>query len=138
MKFTLLVAVFLFVAIAHSVYGAPEPANTKYTTKYDNINLDEILNSSRLLDNYCKCLLDLGRCTPEGKELKSEYNSFLYFWIIPSVVIVRPFQEDIVTFSMVRYSLSFILTKDTMDSQEIKRCSAISDVRLDLFEIQLD
>ncbi|XP_044726914.1 ejaculatory bulb-specific protein 3-like [Chrysoperla carnea] len=70
MKFTLLVAVFLFVAIAHSVYGAPEPANSKYTTKYDNINLDEILNSSRLLDNYCKCLLDLGRCTPEGKELK--------------------------------------------------------------------
>jgi hypothetical protein len=45
----------------------------KYTTKYDNINLDEILESDRLLDNYLKCLLDTGRCTPDGAELKCKY-----------------------------------------------------------------
>jgi hypothetical protein len=45
----------------------------KYTTKYDNINLDEILESDRLLDNYIKCLLEKGKCTPEGSELKCEY-----------------------------------------------------------------
>ncbi|KAG7211583.1 hypothetical protein KM043_010839 [Ampulex compressa] len=42
----------------------------KYTTKYDNIDLDEILRSDRLLKNYVNCLLDKGKCTPDGKELK--------------------------------------------------------------------
>jgi hypothetical protein len=52
----------------------------KYTTKYDNINLDEILESDRLLDNYFKCLLEKGKCTPEGTELKCEY------WILLRVI----------------------------------------------------
>lgn len=41
-----------------------------YTTKYDGINLDEILKSDRLFNNYYKCLMDSGRCTPDGNELK--------------------------------------------------------------------
>lgn len=49
----------------------------KYTTKYDNINLDEILESDRLLDNYIKCLLEKGKCTPEGVELKSHVSDAL-------------------------------------------------------------
>nr|ALG36159.1 chemosensory protein 6 [Sclerodermus sp. MQW-2015] len=42
----------------------------RYTTKYDNIDLDQILRSERLLNNYVNCLLDAGNCTPDGKELK--------------------------------------------------------------------
>ena len=42
----------------------------KYTTKYDNINLDDILKSERLLNNYFNCLMDKGKCTPDGNELK--------------------------------------------------------------------
>ncbi|KAL0101275.1 hypothetical protein PUN28_018815 [Cardiocondyla obscurior] len=45
-------------------------AEEKYTTKYDNIDLDTILASDRLLKNYVNCLLDKGNCTPDGKELK--------------------------------------------------------------------
>ncbi|KAG5320983.1 PEB3 protein, partial [Pseudoatta argentina] len=45
-------------------------AEEKYTTKYDNIDLDTILTSERLLKNYVNCLLDKGSCTPDGKELK--------------------------------------------------------------------
>ncbi|KAG5342063.1 PEB3 protein, partial [Acromyrmex charruanus] len=45
-------------------------AEEKYTTKYDNIDLDTILTSDRLLKNYVNCLLDKGSCTPDGKELK--------------------------------------------------------------------
>lgn len=48
------------------------PRDTKYTTKYDNIDIDRILVSQRLLRNYVNCLLDKGPCTPEGKELKSK------------------------------------------------------------------
>uniref|UniRef100_A0A6M2DRF8 Putative insect pheromone-binding family n=1 Tax=Xenopsylla cheopis TaxID=163159 RepID=A0A6M2DRF8_XENCH len=46
------------------------PEDDKYTSKFDNINLDEILQSNRLLNNYVNCLLDKGSCTAEGKELK--------------------------------------------------------------------
>lgn len=53
------------------VVSARAAADTnKYTTKYDGINLDEILKSDRLFNNYYKCLMDQGRCTPDGAELK--------------------------------------------------------------------
>ncbi|KAH0954974.1 Csp7 [Eciton burchellii] len=42
----------------------------KYTTKYDNIDLDSILQSDRLLKNYVNCLLEKGNCTPDARELK--------------------------------------------------------------------
>ncbi|EFN85227.1 Ejaculatory bulb-specific protein 3 [Harpegnathos saltator] len=45
-------------------------AEEKYTTKYDNVDVDSILASDRLLKNYVNCLLDKGSCTPDGKELK--------------------------------------------------------------------
>lgn len=43
-----------------------------YDNKYDNIDIDEILQSERLLTNYIKCLGDKGPCTPDGKLLKGE------------------------------------------------------------------
>uniref|UniRef100_A0A310SBG0 Chemosensory protein 10 n=1 Tax=Chrysomela lapponica TaxID=153811 RepID=A0A310SBG0_CHRLA len=43
---------------------------TKYTTKYDNINVEDIVKNDRLLKNYVDCLLDRGKCTPDGVELK--------------------------------------------------------------------
>ncbi|KAF4527321.1 hypothetical protein B566_EDAN001097 [Ephemera danica] len=45
-------------------------AQDKYTTKWDNVDLDQILGNQRLRDNYVKCLLDQGSCTPDGSELK--------------------------------------------------------------------
>ncbi|KAF7284411.1 hypothetical protein GWI33_022197 [Rhynchophorus ferrugineus] len=41
-----------------------------YSTKYDNIDVDAILASKRLLKNYVNCLLDKGPCTNDGKLLK--------------------------------------------------------------------
>ncbi|VVC29316.1 Insect odorant-binding protein A10/Ejaculatory bulb-specific protein 3 [Cinara cedri] len=41
-----------------------------YTTKFDNVNIDEILENDRLINNYFKCLMDTGKCTPDGEELK--------------------------------------------------------------------
>uniref|UniRef100_A0A182NU78 Chemosensory protein 3 n=1 Tax=Anopheles dirus TaxID=7168 RepID=A0A182NU78_9DIPT len=59
----------LFVAIAFALL-ALVAAQEQYTTKYDGIDLDEILKSDRLFNNYFKCLMDEGRCTPDGNELK--------------------------------------------------------------------
>lgn len=43
-----------------------------YETKYDDVDLDELLNNDRLRHSYVKCLLGEGPCTPDGLELKSE------------------------------------------------------------------
>ncbi|CAG9813172.1 unnamed protein product [Phaedon cochleariae] len=45
-------------------------AQNRYTSKYDNVDVDKILKNDRVLSNYIKCLLDEGPCTPEGRELK--------------------------------------------------------------------
>uniref|UniRef100_A0A182P4W7 Uncharacterized protein n=1 Tax=Anopheles epiroticus TaxID=199890 RepID=A0A182P4W7_9DIPT len=45
-------------------------ATETYVTKYDNIDLEEIFSSKRLMDNYMNCLKDVGPCTPDGRELK--------------------------------------------------------------------
>ena len=63
----------LFLVFAIGVALA-KPAEEKYTTKYDNIDVDEILGNPRLFKNYVNCLLEKGNnCTPEGKELKGKY-----------------------------------------------------------------
>ncbi|XP_055597694.1 ejaculatory bulb-specific protein 3-like [Uranotaenia lowii] len=55
---------FTLLAVTASV------SSQKYTTKYDGIDVDEILKSDRLFNNYYKCLLEQGRCTPDANELK--------------------------------------------------------------------
>lgn len=41
-----------------------------YDSKFDNVDLDEILSQERLLNNYIKCLENAGPCTPDAKMLK--------------------------------------------------------------------
>ncbi|KAH8273303.1 hypothetical protein KR018_008294 [Drosophila ironensis] len=70
---TLLCAVFLRVnGLPHPPATTIPPALDKslYNDKFDNINLDEILNQDRLLINYIKCLEGTGPCTPDGQMLK--------------------------------------------------------------------
>jgi Insect pheromone-binding family, A10/OS-D. len=43
-----------------------------YTTKYDDVDVERVLNNGRILTNYIKCVMDEGPCTPEGRELKSK------------------------------------------------------------------
>lgn len=56
------------IAVATLLEAAPD----KFTTKYDNVNLDEILGNEKLLMNYYNCIMDKGKCTPDGAELKSK------------------------------------------------------------------
>ncbi|KAL2728639.1 ejaculatory bulb-specific protein 3 [Vespula squamosa] len=52
-----------------------------YTTKYDNINVDEILNSPRLRNQYTDCYLGTAPCvTPEAKFLKE---------VLPEVLVTK-------------------------------------------------
>nr|QGH51244.1 putative chemosensory protein 1 [Conopomorpha sinensis] len=62
------------LAVVVAVSARPEAT---YTDRFDNINLDEILDNKRLLEPYVKCLLDKGRCTPDAKELKEHLREAL-------------------------------------------------------------
>ncbi|CAH0713327.1 unnamed protein product, partial [Brenthis ino] len=42
----------------------------QYTDRFDDIDVEEIVSNKRLLTSYLKCVLDKGRCTSEGKEVK--------------------------------------------------------------------
>ncbi len=60
-------AAFVFAVVVAVAVARPDD---KYTTKYDGVDIDEILKSDRLFNNYFKCLMDKGKCTPDGSELK--------------------------------------------------------------------
>jgi hypothetical protein len=60
----------LILTIIHHAVCAPD--SNKYSTRYDNIDVNAILKSDRLLRHYFNCLMDRGPCTREGLELKSE------------------------------------------------------------------
>ncbi|XP_066590177.1 uncharacterized protein [Prorops nasuta] len=62
--------VLLTLAIIHCVLAASEDVTTKYTTKYDQIDIDSIIRNDRLVNNYIGCLLDQNPCPPEAAELK--------------------------------------------------------------------
>lgn len=53
-------------------------ADKMYTSKFDNVDVDNVLSNNRILTNYIKCLMEKGSCTPEGRELKSEYHDILF------------------------------------------------------------
>lgn len=61
---------FSFFCLIVVVYIATCQGEETYDVKYDNVDVDEILKSERLLTNYINCLLDEGPCTEDGKALK--------------------------------------------------------------------
>ncbi|GBP07797.1 Ejaculatory bulb-specific protein 3 [Eumeta japonica] len=65
MKFFAVLASVCCVVVV--TYGRPA---TTYTDKWDHIDIEEILESQRLLKSYVDCLMDRGRCTADAKDLK--------------------------------------------------------------------
>lgn len=77
-----IVATFVLMSDHQKIVAAKSLAKRglvdKYTTKYDNIDIDRILQSKRLMQNYVNCLLEKGPCTADGKELKSKCLKFYF------------------------------------------------------------
>lgn len=67
MKIYWVLVFFLVVAVVSG--------DDKYTTKYDDIDIEQILNSERLLNNYFECVMERGNCTPDGLELRSKWKN---------------------------------------------------------------
>ncbi|XP_047031422.1 allergen Tha p 1-like [Helicoverpa zea] len=64
--------VLCVVALAGMVLARPDGDGDKYTSRWDDVDLDEILENDHLLVPYIKCSLDEGKCAPDAKELKGE------------------------------------------------------------------
>ena len=62
---------WLLLLGAACLLGTALAQQRKYTTKYDNIDIDAVIRNERLLNSYVGCLLDRGACTPDAAELKS-------------------------------------------------------------------
>lgn len=58
-------------ALIAAVYSRPET----YDSRYDNFDVDNLVDNVRLLTAYGHCFLGTGPCTPEGTNFKSEYIS---------------------------------------------------------------
>ncbi|CAH0401226.1 unnamed protein product [Chilo suppressalis] len=43
-----------------------------YDAKYDDFDIEPLLENDRILQGYTKCFLDEGPCTPEAKDFKSK------------------------------------------------------------------
>lgn len=61
-----------FVVMYFSFNLVLSKPGSMYTTEFDNINVEEILHSKRMLKNYMDCVMDRGSCTRDGAELKSK------------------------------------------------------------------
>ncbi|KAL5288372.1 hypothetical protein ACFFRR_008916 [Megaselia abdita] len=68
MKQALFVCSLVFVFI--DFVKSQEDRSNLYTKRYENLDIDSILRSPRLVTNYVDCLLNKKPCPPEGKELK--------------------------------------------------------------------
>ncbi|XP_043491521.1 uncharacterized protein LOC122517172 [Polistes fuscatus] len=63
--------VLLLVMILSTIISSVLTDNTKYSSKYDNIDVDTILKTPRLLNQYINCYMERGPClTADAKFLK--------------------------------------------------------------------
>lgn len=74
-----------FMLVASLVY-CTLAEEIKYSNKYDNFDIDKVLNNNRILTSYIKCLLDEGNCTNEGRELKSKYEMLYYTTVLIDLI----------------------------------------------------
>lgn len=92
--------------------------NTQYTTKYDNVDINDIIHNDRLLKGYVNCLLDKGPCTADGLELKS-----MFFRVI--------------SFGILTKNNQFVLLPENMPDAIETNCSKCSDKQREGSEVMM-
>lgn len=71
LAFLLLLSSFVFFGLVSGTEN--------YTDMYDNLDIDAILNSDRLLNQYLDCILEKGSCTADARTLKRKRISIFYY-----------------------------------------------------------
>ncbi|KAJ8925796.1 hypothetical protein NQ315_009646 [Exocentrus adspersus] len=83
----------------------------KYSSKYDNIDVDSILSNKRVLNNYIKCILDQGPCTPDGREFRAH---------IPEAITTNCSKCTDAQVNIIRKTSSFIMKDRPQDWEKIR------------------
>lgn len=75
-NYSLAIAFGIAVVVVLASLASAQDLN-KYTGKYDDVDIEAILNNDRLLNKYFECLIaeEESSCTADGKELKSKSSA---------------------------------------------------------------
>lgn len=101
-----LLCVLYFLCVNGDESKSSSSISGGYETKYDNIDLNQLLRNDRLRKNYVKCLLNEGPCTPDAQELKSNRKFTIHLTNIESVKFIQ--QEFFVRLSSRRHSYQLL------------------------------
>ncbi|XP_029659463.1 ejaculatory bulb-specific protein 3-like [Formica exsecta] len=61
-----------FILLSIFVFSGLVSGTENYLDMYDNVDVDAILKSDRLLNQYMDCILEKGSCTADARSLKRE------------------------------------------------------------------
>ncbi|KAK9512692.1 hypothetical protein O3M35_001064 [Rhynocoris fuscipes] len=92
-----------------------------YTTKYDNIDLEEILNNDRIYVKYFECLKGTGKCTPDGKELKDVLPDALQTACEKCSEKQKKGTDRILSFMLEKKPQDYLTLEKIYDSQRVYR-----------------
>ncbi|XP_073973297.1 ejaculatory bulb-specific protein 3-like [Rhodnius prolixus] len=109
-------AVFLALLTVGCVWTA-----STYTTKYDNIDLDEILNNQRIYKKYFDCLVHNAKCTPDGKELRDILPDALKTGCSKCSAKQKAGAEKVIRFLLERKRADFDILEEKYDPSGIYR-----------------
>lgn len=91
--FALILCLVFLLTGPRDTYGYLWPKQNTYMTRWDKVNLNEILDSKRLLQYYFNCLMSKGPCPPDGMELKREFFLFGKKFSLQKNVILQFFEK---------------------------------------------
>ncbi|KAL1130946.1 hypothetical protein AAG570_012187 [Ranatra chinensis] len=118
---------FLVVCLVAVAAAAAAP-QAKYTTKYDNIDIDEILNNERLYKKYFDCLKG-GKCTPDGKELREILPDALATGCSKCSEAQRKGSEKVIKFLVEKKPADFAVLEKTYDPSGTFRAKYQADAK---------
>lgn len=78
---------FIFILLFSLVFSGLVLGTEYYSDTYNNMDVDAIINSDRLLNQYVNCILDKSPCTVDGRSLKCEYTICILFRYIMIIYI---------------------------------------------------
>nr|UYB00857.1 chemosensory protein [Nilaparvata lugens] len=65
-----MIVVALFVCGVELACSQPAKMPEKASTRLDPVHLDQVLSDAKMRDNYVRCFMEKGVCTPEATEIK--------------------------------------------------------------------
>ena len=70
---------FLLVVVAALLGGSASAQSAQQRQALENIDVDNVLQNKKLVDQYIECVTDKGRCSNQGKDLKGNFRLFQLF-----------------------------------------------------------